>query len=51
MRSGWQMVVAVALMGLWPAFSLACTAAAFMVVMYSFATFCINTLQPATLER
>ncbi len=48
MRSGWQMEVAVALMGLCPAFSLACTAALFMVVMYSFATFCIRTLQPTS---
>ena len=48
MMSGEQMVAAVALMGACPAFSLPCTAAAFMVVMYSLATFCISTLHTPT---
>ena len=49
MTSGVEMVEGVApLMGAWHAFSLACTAAAFMVDMYSLATFCMSTLHAHT---
>lgn len=48
MTCGEEMVEGVALRGVWPPFSLACTAAAFIVDMYSLATFCISTLHAYT---
>ena len=48
--SGEQMLLELALIGVCPAFSLACTAGALMVVMYSFATFCISTLRTHVLS-
>lgn len=51
MTSGDEMVEGVAFRGVCPALSLACTAAAFMVDMYSLATFCISTLHAHTHTR